>query len=81
MSMSISMADIPGICAIMRCSTGSVITRSRITGSAIMRMWIAIRLVSVAPMPDMLVLGVAASAAPLAAPEPDMFIEEWSIAE
>ncbi len=80
-AMSMSIEAIPRIPAIMRCSTGSVITRSRITGSAIMRMWMAIRLVSVTPMsdmfmPDMFMTELDALAAPLNAPAPGTFMPE-----
>lgn len=81
MSICISIEDIPGICAIMRCSTGSVMTRSRITGSAIMRRWIAIRLESLLFVPDIVMpdMRVPELVAPLAAferLEPDMFMPE-----
>jgi hypothetical protein len=72
--MSVFIEDIPGICAIMRFSTGSVITRSRITGSAIMRMWMAIIVES--SIRDTFVLELDAPAAPPDAPVPDMFMPE-----
>ena len=71
-------AAIPDMPAIMRRSTGSVITRSRITGSAIMRRWIAMRLESLLIVSDIFALELAASPDALV---PGMFIEEWSIVE
>ena len=80
-SISMPMATVPDSSAIMRWSTGSVITRSRITGSAIMRMWMAIKLESELPvldmfMPDMFALELVALGALPDALAADMFMPE-----